>query len=142
MEWKGLYDNKNFDGYFLSFVNPKYIIKNIPIIFSFFGFYLFPILIIELIRDGYKNIFLKYSKNFLSFFVFLIILHFIGMLDYLSNYTIGGGAILKLNYLIKQNNYFLLLIFSSLGFAIIVNLLRDDLKNNAVFILPIFFIYN
>jgi len=141
IEWKGLYDNENFDGYFVSFVNPKYIIKNIPIIFSFFGFYLFPILIIELIRDGYKNIFFKYSKTFLSFFVFLIILHFIGMLDYLSNYTIGGGAILKLNYLIKQNNYFLLLIFSSFGFGIVVNLLKDDLKNNAVFILPIFVIY-
>ena len=141
IEWKGLYDHKNFDGYFSSFMNPKHIIKNIPIILSFFGFYLLPILIIELIRDGYKSIFSKYSKTFSFFFVLLFIFHFTGILNYLGSYTIGGGAILKLNYLIKPNNYFLLIIFSSLGFSIIINLLKDDLKNNVVFILPIFAVY-
>ena len=141
MEWKGFYDTKNFDTYFLSFVNPKYIIKNIPLLLGFFGFYLFPILIIEFIKDGYKNIFFKYGKPFLLFLIFLTIFHFIGILDYLGNYTLGGGAILKLNYLIEQNNYFLLLIFSSFGFSIVVNLLKEDLKNNVVFILPIFIVY-
>ncbi len=141
MEWKGLYDNKNFESYFVSIVSPKFIIKNIPILLSFFGFYLLPILIIELFKDGYKNIFSKYFKTFSVFFVFLTLLHFIGILEYLSNYSIGGGAILKLNYLIKQNNYFLLIIFSSIGFSIIANLLKDDFKNNIVFIVPIFIIY-
>tara|TARA_B100001123_G_scaffold216066_1_gene243929 strand:+ start:701 stop:2044 length:1344 start_codon:yes stop_codon:yes gene_type:complete len=142
LQWGGLYDTKNFDSYFMDFIHPKYILKNIPILLSFFGFYLLPILIIELIKDGYKNIFNKYFNIFLLFFIFLIALHFAGVLGYLGNYIVGGGAILKINYLIKQNNYFLLIIFSSIGFSIIINLLKDDLKNNGLFLLPIIIIYS
>ena len=53
----------------------------------------------------------------------------------------AGGAILKVNYLIQKNNFFLLLVFSSIGFSILIRFITEDLKNNAVILLPILIIY-
>ena len=64
-----------------------------------------------------------------------------GILDYLGNYDKGGGAILKLNYLIQKNNFLLLLIFSSLGFGILVRFFKEDMRNNMIIILPMLIIY-
>jgi len=63
------------------------------------------------------------------------------ILNYLGNYDIGGGAILKLNYLIQKNNFLLLLVFSSLGFSILLRFFKEDMKNNMIIILPMFIIY-
>ena len=53
----------------------------------------------------------------------------------------GGGAILKLNYLIQKNNYLLLLVFSSIGFSVLMRLFKEDTKNNMVILLPMLIIY-
>ena len=81
----------------------------------------------------------------MSFFFSLIIFVFLSqtnLLNYLGeDYAIGGGAILKLNYLIQKKNYLLLLIFSSIGFSILVRFITEDTKKNAVFLIPILIIY-
>ena len=63
------------------------------------------------------------------------------LLNYLGDYTIGGGAILKVNYLIQKNNFLLLLIFSSIGFSVLMRLFKEDTKNNMVILLPMLIIY-
>ena len=59
----------------------------------------------------------------------------------MGDYTRGGGAILKVNYLIQKNNFFLLLIFSSIGFSVLMLLFKEDVKNNFTFLLPMLIIY-
>ena len=56
LSWGGLYDTKNVD-YFYGLINIKFILKNIPILLSFFGFYLLPILIIEFLNKNYNYVF-------------------------------------------------------------------------------------
>ena len=65
----------------------------------------------------------------------------INLLDYLGGYTTSGGAILKLNYLIQKNNFLLLLVFSSIGFSVLMRLFKEDTKNNMVILLPMLIIY-
>ena len=65
----------------------------------------------------------------------------INLLNYLSEYTMAGGAILKINYLIQKNNFLLLLVFSSIGFSVIMRLFKEDAKNNMVILLPMLIIY-
>ena len=50
-------------------------------------------------------------------------------------------AILKVNYLIQKNNFLLLLIFSSIGFSVLMRLFKEDTKNNMVILLPMLIIY-
>ena len=128
-------------GFNESFIHPKYILINIPILLSFFGFYLIPILIIEFLNSGIKSFVDKYLKNFVFALIVFIFLSAMGILNYLGNYTLGGGAILKLNYLIQKNNFFLLLIFSSIGFSVLAQLSKEYIKNNLIIIMPIFIIY-
>jgi hypothetical protein len=142
-QWGSLYDVQNLGSnqFFGSWFNYKYILKNIPIILSFITFYLLPILIIELINLGFKKFYNKYFKSFIFTLIFFIILSQINLLNYLGEYTVGGGAVLKINYLIEKNNFLLLLIFSSFGASICINLIREDIKNNLVILLPLFIIY-
>ena len=65
----------------------------------------------------------------------------INLLNYLGDYAIAGGAILKLNYLIQKNNFLILLVFSSIGFSVLIRLFTEDAKNNIVILLPILIIY-
>ena len=99
------------------------------------------ILIIELFHSDFKSFFKKYFINFIISLLFFVLLAQINLLEYLGNYKISGGAVLKLNYLIAKNNYFLLLIFSSLGFSILIRLFREDIKTNLVFLAPILVVY-
>ena len=141
--WGDIYDTKNLPPNVLYglWIHPKYILFNIPILLSFFGFYLLPILIIEFLNSGYKNFFNKYFKSFFFAIITLTILSQVNLLDYLGNYTLSGGAILKVNYLIQKNNFFLLLVFSSIGFSILIRFITEDIKNNAVILLPILIIF-
>ena len=122
-------------------LNFTYILKNFPILLSFFGFYLLPILIIELLNSGFKDFFNKYFKSFFFALIIFIFLSQMDILNYLGNYSRGGGAILKLNYLIQKNNFLLFFVFSSLGFSILVRFFKEDMKNNMIIILPMFIIY-
>tara|TARA_B100001167_G_C16670110_1_gene257343 strand:- start:347 stop:772 length:426 start_codon:yes stop_codon:yes gene_type:complete len=78
---------------------------------------------------------------FIISFIFLIIFWKLNYLNYLTNLNYGGGAILKLNLLIKEENIFFMLIASALGFSIIYTLLKENFKFNICVLLPIFLIY-
>ena len=141
--WGDIYDTKYLasDKVYGHWFHPKYILFNIPILLSFFGFYLLPILMIEFLNSGFNDFSNKYFKSFFFAIITLTILSQVNLLDYLENYTLSGGAILKVNYLIKKNNFFLLLVFSAIGFSILMRFFKEDIKNNAIVLVPLFIPY-
>ena len=141
--WGDIYDTKYLasDQVYGHWFHPKYILFNIPILLSFFGFYLLPILMIEFLNSGFNDFSNKYFKSFFFAIITLTILSQVNLLDYLENYTLSGGAILKVNYLIKKNNFFLLLVFSAIGFSILMRFFKEDIKNNAIVLVPLFIPY-
>ena len=140
--WGNVFDLKNNPNFFTWWINPKHLLKNFPILLSFFGFYFFPILIIEFFNSGFKDFFNKYFKSFFFALIIFVFLSQINLLSYLGDYTRAGGAILKVNYLIQKNNFLLLLVFSSLGFSVLMQLFKEDRKNNIIILLPILIIYS
>ena len=140
--WGNVFDLKNNPNFFTWWINPKHLLKNFPILLSFFGFYFFPILIIEFFNSGFKVFFSKYFKSFFFALIIFVFLSQINLLSYLGDYTRAGGAILKVNYLIQKNNFLLLLVFSSLGFSVLMQLFKEDRKNNIIILLPILIIYS
>jgi len=143
MIWGNVFDIKNqgSGSFFGWWINFSHIFKNFPILLSFWGFYLLPFLFIELLNSNLKFIFNNYFKSFLFSLITFIFLLNMNFLDYLGEYTIAGGAILKVNYLIEKNNFLLLLVFSSIGFSILVRLFKENPRNNATILLPILVIY-
>ena len=141
--WGNVFPVENFqDGKFYGgCLNFNHILKNFPILLSFFGFYLLPILIIEFLNSEFKDFFSKYFKSFFFALIIFVFLSQINLLNYLGDYKMAGGAILKVNYLIQKNNFFLLLVFSSIGFSILIRFITEDIKNNAVILLPILIIF-
>ena len=141
--WGNVFPVENFqDGKFFGrWLNFNNILKNFPILLSFFGFYLLPILIIEFLNSEFKDFFSKYFKSFFFALIIFVFLSQINLLNYLGDYKMAGGAILKVNYLIQKNNFFLLLVFSSIGFSILIRLITEDIKNNAVILLSILIIF-
>ena len=141
--WGDIYDTKNLaPGTFIGLWNhPKYIIKSLIVILSFIGFYLLPILFIEFYNLKVKFFFKQYYKSFLFCLIIFILLYQINFLDYLGNYKEAGGAVLKLNYLIMKGNFFLLLIFSAIGFSILIRFFLEDKINNVIILLPMLFVY-
>ena len=141
--WGNVFPVENFqDGKFFGrWLNFNHILKNFPILLSFFGFYLLPILIIEFLNSEFKDFFSKYFKSFFFALIIFVFLSQINLLNYLGDYKMAGGAILKVNYLIQKNNFFLLLVFSSIGFSILIRFITEDIKNNAVILLPILIIF-
>ena len=53
----------------------------------------------------------------------------------------SGGVVLKINHLIQQQNYYLLLMFSALGLSILLRIIKEDVKNNLIILLPSLIIY-
>ena len=96
---------------------------------------------IEFLNSGFNDFSNKYFKSFFFAIITLTILSQVNLLDYLGNYTLSGGAILKVNYLIKKNNFFLLLVFSAIGFSILMRFFKEDIKNNAIVLVPLFIPY-
>ena len=139
--WDGFFDTKNIHPKILEAHSYKYIVRNIPILLSYFAFYLSPFLLIEFKEIGLKKFISKFVISFSIFFVLLIIFWKLNYFNYLTNLDYGGGAILKLNLLIKENNLFLMLVSSAVGFSIIYNLLKENFKFNICILLPIFIIY-
>ena len=141
--WGNVFPVENFqDGkFFGNWLNFNHILKNFPILLSFFGFYLLPILIIEFLNSEFKDFFSRYFKSFFFALIIFVFLSQINLLNYLGDYKVAGGAILKVNYLIQKNNFFLLLVFSSIGFSILIRFITEDIKNNAVILLPILIIF-
>ena len=141
--WGNVFPVVDFqDGRFFGrWLNINHILINFPILLSFFGFYLLPILIIEFLNSEFKDFFSKYFKSFFFALIIFVFLSQINLLNYLGDYKMAGGAILKVNYLIQKNNFFLLLVFSSIGFSILIRFITEDIKNNAVILLPILIIF-
>ena len=99
--WGGFYDSLNFTGNLVQeYHHPKYILRNLPFLFSFFAFYLFPFFILEMKKLGINKIFKKYYLSFFIYFITIIILIFLGFFDFLEDLKIGGGALLKIDYLL------------------------------------------
>ena len=140
--WGNVFDLTNAPHFFTWWINPSNILKNFPILLSFFGFYLLPILMIELLSLGFKDFSNKYFKSFFFALIIFIFLSQINLLNYLGEYTIAGGAILKVNYLIQKNNFLLLLVFSSIGFSVLMRIFKEDTKNNMIILLPMILIYS
>ncbi len=124
----------------VQFLNLKNILFNFPIYTSYLAFYLIPVLFMSL-KAIKKEIALKYLRTFLLISFFYLILIYFGKLEYLSKYEYSGGAILKLNYILKDGNYFLLLFFSVLGCCVLVSFLEKNLLQNYFLILPLFLVY-
>ena len=139
--WGNVFDLENNPGFFTWWIHPRHLLKNFPILLSFFGFYFLPLLTIEFFNLDFKNFIKKYFNSFLFALIIFVFLSQINLLNYLGDYTRGGGAILKVNYLIQKNNFFLLLIFSSIGFSVLMRLFKEDVKNNFTFLLPMLIIY-
>ena len=94
----------------------------------------------EIKEIGLNKFVLKYVKSFVVSFLFLLILLELNHLEYLKNLPYGGGAILKLS-LIIENSLVLMIISSAIGFSLIYEILKENLKFNICVFLPIFFIY-
>ena len=138
--WGGIYDHANSDVIYLHH-SYKNILKNVPIILSLFFFYLWPIFIFEIKDLGTKKFINKYLKSFIFISVVFFALSFTEHLSYLSTNNYGGGAILKFGYLIKDKYNILFLCSSSLGFSIIYNFVKENLKINSFLFFSIFVIY-
>ena len=96
---------------------------------------------IELVNSGFKVFVHTYYRSFFFALIIFIFLSQTNLLNYLGNYEYAGGAILKVNYLIQKNNFFLLFIFSSIGFSILTRFFTEDTKNSLVILLPILIIF-
>ena len=139
--WGGLYDVNEVLPYMHDAFSYKHVLKNIPFITSFVAFYLLPILFIELINEGSRNFFNKYLKSFFVIFILYLILAQFDLLKYLGEYSLSGGVVLKINHLIQPQNYYLLLMFSALGLSILLRIIKEDVKNNLIILLPSLIIY-
>ena len=115
-------------------------LKNIPIISSYFLFYLLP-----LIFYGLKEKYFKVNKNDLMFFALFfltqIIIFEIICSDCLSTNWYGGGIFLKINNLFLSGHYIIFIFFSSAGLVLITNILKQSFLSNAIVIIPLFLIY-
>lgn len=138
--WGDIFDYRNGTINF-EHHNYKNILKNIPIIFNYFFFYFWPIF---LFHFNVKKLKLYFKDNYKIFFssVFLFIYLFLNnYFDYLSNYTYGGGVILKFGYIIGDKSNFLFLISSFLGAIFIFDFIKESFKNNLLLFFTIFIIY-
>lgn len=138
--WGGIYDHTNSD-MVKQFHTYKNIFKNFPILLNFFFFYLWPVFILEIKEIGISLFFKKIYKSFIFIFLSFLLLNLTGNFSYLSDYDYGGGAILKFGYLINDNNNFLFLITSSIGFSMIYIFVREEYKKNLILLLPIFIMF-
>tara|TARA_B100000029_G_C17525582_1_gene941546 strand:+ start:15 stop:1349 length:1335 start_codon:yes stop_codon:yes gene_type:complete len=137
--WGGFYDSSNFTGNLVQdYHHPKYILRNLPFLFSFFAFYLIPFLILEIKEFGINRIFKKYYLSFSIYFVIIFILIFLNFFDFLKDLKIGGGAFLKIDYLIFNKNLMFFAFMSSLGFSILYRIIKQDNKFNLILFFTLF----
>ena len=66
--------------------------------------------------------------NFINFFDFL---------EYLKSIDTGGGAILKLNYILFKNNIIFFILFVSIGFSLFYEILKQNFKFNTILFLTL-----
>ncbi len=141
-EWQGIIARDAKEGVvFGNLIDFVFVVKNLPIISSIFLFYLAPIFILKIFRGNFLELKKTYFKSFIFFFVSMLILYFFGHLEYLNNFTLGGGALLKLNYLIGREFIIFFIIIASFGFSVIYDVFKESPKRNIPLILSIIIIY-
>lgn len=127
--WGGIFyelgDNKT--SLIADYHNPKFIFKNLIIFSTILFFYLFPLKLSEKFSNLF-NIDKKTVIYFLALFCLFISLDFLGVFNYLSNTTLGGGVILKINQ-IFFNNFIMFFSVSAIGFLIIKDYFFFSTKN-------------
>ena len=136
--WGGLHHSSLDPSFMENFHHPKYILKNLPFFFNFFAFYLFPFLLIESKSFGFNKMIKKYYKSFAISFLTLILLYFFNFLDYLQNIEYGGGVFLKLDYLFFKKKLIFFIIMTSIGFSLLYEIIRQNLKSNLMLFLTLF----
>ena len=137
--WGGFYDSLNFTGNLVQeYHHPKYILRNLPFLFSFFAFYLFPFFILEMKKLGINKIFKKYYLSFFIYFITIIILIFLGFFDFLEDLKIGGGALLKIDYLLFNKSLVFFALMSSLGFCLLFEIIKQNSKFNLILFFSLF----
>ena len=84
------------------------------------------------------------KKNIINYSLILSILLFLNYLDifnYLNLLSLGGGAFLKINKIIFDDNLIFFLIFSSLGIVLIFNYFLISKKNKLLFFCLLIFCF-
>jgi hypothetical protein len=129
--WGGFYDIANFSANLIQdWHHPKFILRNLPFLFSFFSFYLIPFLGLQLINSNLNIVFKKYYLSFSFYFLFSLILLFFGFFDFLGNLKFGGGVFLKLDYLLFEKKLIFFILMSSLGFSLLYEIIIQNYKTN------------
>jgi len=123
----------------LNYHNPKFILKNLIIFSSFVCFYFFPFEIVKFLKKR------KIEKNnllfFLSIIIILLIFNFFELFDYLKLIELGGGAPLKINFILFGDNLIFYIIFSALGIFFIYNYSKISKTNLVLFFSTIIFCF-
>ena len=136
--WGGFYDSSNFTGNLVQeYHHPKYILRNLPFLFSFFSLYLIPFLLLEIKNFGVIKIFKKYYLSFFSCFFVLLVLIFLNFFDFLKNLSFSGGAFLKMDYLLFKKTLIFFALMSALGFSMLYQIIKQNIKFNFIIFISI-----
>ena len=118
---------------------PKFILKNLVIFASIFFFYFAPFHIINYSKK-FKLPSRQKIKIFSLILLLLLLLNYFNTFDYLNYNKLGGGAFLKINQIIFNENLIFFLFISYLGIISIINFLEKS-KNNFVLLFSVLLIY-
>ena len=124
--------------FILEYHQPKYIFKNLLIFSSIFLFYILPFHITLLSKE--IKISNRKKINYVVGLLFILILYYLNVFDYLKNITLGGGAFLKISQLIFNGDELFFLITAFFGIISIIHFLEIS-KKNFILIFSILIIY-
>ena len=124
--------------FILEYHHPKFILKNLIISASIFFLYFAPYFVSKFIKE--KNLpNIKKVRICIIGLLFLFLLNYLNIFEYLNSYTLGGGAFLKISQIIFKNNY-LFIFVAFLGIISLIQFAKIS-KKNLILILAITFIY-
>ena len=137
--WGDIHDTKNLQIYEMHNLNN--IPKNLPILLNYIFFYLWPIFLIQFKNLGFKDFYQKHRNSFFLSLLFFVTMSFLGQMEYLSNIKLGGGVILEITHFLNDSYNIIFILSSCAGFSIVYYLLKYDIKNNVILLIPILFIF-
>ena len=127
--WDGIFKLGNNEiNLIKDYHNPKYVFKNLLVFSSLFLFYIVPFEISKKIKFNTKIIF-----HFIIIFFTLLLLSYLGNLDYLKFIQLGGGVFLKINHILFKENLIFFLFITSIGATFIIKYLSESKKNKIIF---------
>ena len=127
--WDGIFKLGNNEiNLIKDYHNPKHVFKNLLVFSSLFLFYIIPFEISKKIKFNTKIIF-----HFIIIFFTLLLLSYLGNLDYLKFIQLGGGVFLKINHILFKENLIFFLFITSIGATFIIKYLSESKKNKIIF---------